>query len=156
SCRRRNAFDMSVIRTAVGVNGDRRSLSWMHSCQLSLLEICSDPNIFMWNDRHQWLTGLNDLPDLDGFLADHSTNRSLNGRVFQVQSCLIESCLGKLNPRFGGLRLGFGDSHLLRSGLGALRFSLRLLELGLCLCRMSLRHVDLVLELVCRCSCGLD
>src|SRR5262245_17600064 len=84
--RRGEAFDFSVERLAavrVGANG--HTLAGTNVLDLRLLEIGRDPHPLEWDQRHQRLTRLNQLTDFDALLADRSLDRSLDGRVLEIE-----------------------------------------------------------------------
>ena len=62
----------------------KRALPWPHVLLLRLLEVGDHPDIFQRNDRHQRLTGLDDLTRFDRFACDGSRDRSLDRRVIQL------------------------------------------------------------------------
>src|SRR5439155_26977863 len=69
--RRGDAVHVDLVNpSAISVDRNCRRLSRMHPCKLCLFEISRHPNDVLRNDRHRWLTGLNNLSRLDGFFAD--------------------------------------------------------------------------------------
>src|SRR5690349_17980342 len=81
---------------------------------LRLLQIRRDPDIVERDNGHGRLTGLHELPDLDGLLAHDAVRRRGDPRVRQVEGRLIPRRTGRRHARIGADegRLGRGEGRI--------------------------------------------
>src|ERR1019366_7676354 len=97
--------------TAVGINVDLYGMSWPHVGELGFLEVGRDPDFTKRNNGHQVLSVGYVRSYLHGALAYCTIYRCHDGRVRQIELCLIEGGLGSLRQGIGGLRLSLGSGH---------------------------------------------
>src|SRR5271170_5019425 len=98
-------FDGAVIIAPETINMNGDGFSGLHTAELCLFEVCGDPDVINRNDCKQCLTRLNAIPNLDGFVPDNATYRSVDRGVAEVQlrranicPCLLQSTIGRGEP----------------------------------------------------------